>query len=586
MKKHKVKLSKYTKPYILSIILAPLLMVLEVSMDLMQPSMMSVVIDDGINAPGGCNMNVILFTSLKMIIFALIGLIGGFGCTYFSSKASQNFGADLRLDLFQKIQTFSFSQTDKFSTGSLVTRLTNDVTQLQNLLMMALRMLIRAPMQCIGGIIMALFIDLRFGFILLITLPVMLLIIFLIITKGGPLFSKMQQKLDKLNGIMQENLTGARVVKAYVRENYEITKFQDINHDLTKISLKVMRIMSAMSPIMMLFMYGVLSAVIYVGGLEVDLGQLMPGQITAVITYMMQSLMGMMFMSMMFMMLSRARASSDRIKEVLQTETTMQDGARKLHTKENTGLSITFKNVSFRYPDSSGDPVLSNINLEIHAGQTVAILGSTGSGKSTLVNLIPRFYDATEGEVLIDGINVQEYQLETLRKKIGCVLQQSTLFSGTIMENIKWGNPDGCDKKAMRAAEIAQAATYIQTFSNGYQTMLGQGGLTLSGGRKQRLCIARALMRDPAILIMDDSTSALDMATEAKLRKELLQNMRGMTVIIIAQRISSVQNADKIVVLDNGKICDIGNHETLMKSSEIYQDIYASQIGTGGNQDG
>lgn len=576
-----MKLSKYLKPYILFIILAPALMVLEVCMDLLQPAMMSTIVDDGILAG---DMDIILKTCIKMLLFALIGAVGGIGCTYYSTKASQNFGADLRADLFRKIESFSFAETDKFSTGSLVTRTTNDVTQLQNMVLMALRMLVRTPMQCIGGIIMALTMDLKFGIILLVLLPIMIAIVALFITKTSPLFGTMQKKLDKLNGIMQENLSGVRVVKAYVREDFECKKFVDANEDYTGTSLKVMRFLAAISPIMMIIMNVATVAVILIGSFQIEARAMGVGEVMAVLTYMAQILMSMMMMSMMFMNISRAKASYQRIKEVMDTDPSIFSGNEEEKTVENG--KIEFVNVSFKYPLAVGEPVIKNVNLSIESGETVAFLGSTGSGKSSLVNLIPRFYDVTEGQVLVDGVDVRDYSLDALRSGIGMVLQEAVLFSGTIMENIKWGNPNATDEDAVAAAKIAQANDYISSFPDGYNTVLGQRGLTLSGGQKQRLSISRAVLKKPKILILDDSTSALDMGTESRLQKALKETMEDMTSIIIAQRISSVMYADKIVVLDKGEVVAVGTHEDLLKNSPIYQDIYSSQVGEGGVDNG
>lgn len=565
-------------------ILAPLTMMVEVAMDLAQPSLMSTVVDDGIlattNGVVTGNLSVILWTSLKMVICALIGVAGGMGCTYFSSKASQNFGADLRSDLFKKVQTFSFAETDKFSTGSLVTRLTNDVTQLQNLVMMALRMFIRTPLLCFGGIFMALSINPKFGLILLVSMPIMLLLVGLIMKFATPFFGKMQTGVDNLNAVFQENLAGVRVVKAFTKEEHEKQRFNKANDHLTSIMLKAMRLMSVIGPVMMLFMNATVVTVIFIGGKEVEASSIEVGQVMSVVTYMTQALMSLMMMSMMFMMISRAQVSAKRVREVMDTETSIPTNQEKTLTVENG--TITFRNVSFSYPDASGDSVLQDIDLEIKKGEFVAFLGSTGSGKSTLVNLIPRFYDATKGEVLIDGKNVKDYSTENLRSEIGMVLQESVLFSGTIMENIKWGNPQATDEEAIAAAKIAQADDFVSSFTDGYQTVLGQRGLSLSGGQKQRLSISRAILKKPKIMIMDDSTSALDMGTEARLQTALKKNLNGMTLIIIAQRISSVMSADRIVVLEQGKISAVGTHEELLQTSEIYKDIYDSQVGLGG----
>ena len=570
----KVKLMKYLKPYALFVILAPLMMVIEVFMDLQQPALMAVVVNDGIL---GGDVSVIVSSCLKMLGAAMIGLVGGFGCTFFAMLASQNYGADLRSALFRKVESFSFNEIDKFSTGSLVTRLTNDVTQLENMVGMALRMFVRAPLLCVGGIFMALSINMKYGLVLAVCVPVIAGFVTIIFKKTTPIFLIIQQKLDKLNAILQENLSGVRVIKAFVRSNHEKERFDTANEDMTKTSLRMMNIMAFIMPFMTIAMNGVVIAVIYIGGLEVQAANMRVGDVMASISYMTQILMTFMMMSAAFIAIPRAKASGDRVRDVLETTPSIIGGNVTDEVKQG---NITFDNVSFSY-NSVGDAVLKNISMQINAGEHVGILGSTGSGKSSLVSLIPRFYDTTGGAVLIDGVDVKDYDLFTLREKIGFVLQESVLFSGSIAENIKWGNPNAADDEVKWAAAAAQADEYISAIPDGYESTLGQRGLTLSGGQKQRACIARALLKKPAILILDDSTSALDLGTESRLNSAIDESFTDSTRITIAQRIASVMNADKIYVIDNGMIAAAGTHDELLADSSIYRDIYESQMGQG-----
>jgi ATP-binding cassette subfamily B protein len=580
----KIKLMNYLKPYALYVILAPLAMALEVFMDLQQPALMAVVINDGILHG---NMNVIFNTCLKMILAAVIGMIGGAGCTVFAVIASQHYSADLRSDLFKKVESFSFNEIDKFTTGSLVTRLTNDVTQLQNLVAMALRMFVRSPLLCIGSIVMALSISVRYGVILLVCIPVVVVLIVIIFKKTTPVFLSIQKKLDKLNAILQENLSGVRVIKAYVRADYEKQRFNDANEDLTKTTLFAMNIMAVIPPIMMIMMNAVVIAVIYIGGYQVQAAEIQVGDIMAAISYMTNILMNFMMMSMVFAMIPRAKVSADRVREVLATEPKITDGAKNCEV-QNGG--IVFENVSFAYDlkdtqekqiSESGELVLKNISMEIKAGEHVGILGSTGAGKTSLVSLIPRFYDVSGGRVLIDGIDVKEYKLSALRAQIGFVLQESVLFSGSVVENIRWGKAEADDEEIKNSSRAAQADEFISTMSEGYDSTVGQRGLTLSGGQKQRACIARALLKKPKILILDDSTSALDLGTESRLNDAINSSYSKGTRITIAQRIASVMNADRIFIIDDGKVAACGTHDELLETSEIYRDIYDSQMGQG-----
>ena len=572
----KVKLTRYLKPYLLFMILAPLMMFLEVFMDLQQPALMATVVNDGIL---GGNLSIILQTCLKMFGAAILGMAGGFLCTVFAMQASLNFGADLRSALFKKVEHFSFNEIDKFSTGSLVTRLTNDVTQLQNLVGMALRMFVRSPLMCVGGIIMALSISARYGMILLVCIPVIFCIVLVVYKKITPIFLSMQKKLDRLNAVLQENLSGVRVIKAFVRGDHEKRRFNDANEDLTGTAMRAMRVMAVVQPVMMIVMNAVVIAVIYIGGLQVQAAEMRVGDVMAGISYMMQILMSFMMMSMAFAMVPRAKVSADRIKEVMETDSSIKDGEINEEVKYG---NIIFENVSFSYSEGSGEPVLKNINLEIKAGEHIGLLGSTGAGKSSLVGLIPRFYDVTGGRVLVDGIDVKYYNLSSLRSQIGVVLQESVLFTGTIGDNIRWGDPDADDVELKKASAAAQADSYISAMTEGYESMLGQRGLTLSGGQKQRACIARALIKKPKILIMDDSTSALDLGTERSLNNAINSEYKEGTRITIAQRIASVINTDRIYVINDGEIAAEGTHDELLENSDIYKDIYESQMGLGG----
>ena len=571
---------KYLKPYAAYVILAPLMMVLEVIMDLQQPALMATVVNDGILE---ANVSVIIYTCIKMLIAAIVGMIGGFGCTVFAMLASLNYGADLRSDLFRKAESFSFNEIDKFSTGSLVTRLTNDVAQLQNLVGMALRIFVRAPLLCIGGVIMALSISIKYGVILTICIPVILALVAFVFVKTTPVFLIMQKKLDKLNAILQENLAGVRVIKAFVRGDHEKKRFNEANEDLMKTSLYAMNIMAVVGPVMMAILNAAVIAVIYIGGHQVQAAEIRVGDVMAAISYMTQILMNFVMMSMVFTSIPRAKASADRIREVLKTEPAITDGNITDEVKHG---NIIFDNVSFSYAGSSGEAVLKNISLQINAGEHIGLLGSTGAGKSSLVSLIPRFYDVTGGRVLVDGIDVRDYNLSSLRSQIGFVLQESVLFSGTISENIRWGNPEANDDEVIQAAVAAQADEYISAMTDGYESVLGQRGLTLSGGQKQRACIARALLKQPKILIMDDSTSALDLGTESRLNTAIKSGYDNGTRITIAQRIASVIDADKIYVIDDGTLAAVGTHEELLANSDIYRDIYESQMGQGALSNG
>lgn len=576
-----MKVLRYLKPYWFFALLCPLAMILEVSMDLLQPTLMSDIVDNGIlgNAAADENLRYVLITGLKMLVFSLIGCFGGIASAAFGTAAAQKMGNDLRKDAFAKVMHMSFQQTDKFTTGSLVTRLTNDITAIQEFVAMSLRMFVRTGMQFIGGIAVILTLNVNFGIVLVISLPVQLIAVAIIMKKASPLFSIVQSRLDKVNSVVQENVSGARVVKAFTREEYEINRFDNANTDLMTTNLKVQKLLATLNPILMIIMNASVIAIIMIGGFQVEAKAMQVGEVMAAVTYITQILMSVMMVGMMFQQVSRSAASMKRVNEVLSTNPVISDG-HKSADSDNSG-TVEFRNVGFSYPGSSGKPVLSGIDLKAEKGQMIAILGSTGCGKTSLVNLVPRFYDATNGDVLVDGVNVKDYDVDTLRSKIGVVLQKSELFSGTVAENIRWGCETATDEEVKTAAKIAQAEEFIDGFNDGYDTMISEKGASLSGGQKQRMAIARAIIKKPEILIFDDSTSALDLSTEAKLHKALRENLSGVTVIMIAQRIASVMRADKIAVLENGSICAFGTHKELMESSSVYRDIYYSQMKQG-----
>lgn len=575
----KVKLSKYLKPYALFAVLTPLSMVGEVLGDLLQPKLMSKIVDDGVL---GQDMNLIIRTGLLMLLVLIGGGACGIAASAFGGIASQSFSRDLRVDVFKRVMGLSFEQTDKFTTGSLVTRLTADITAIQQMVDFMLRMLVRDSLLFFGGIIMMLTLNVRFGIIILCALPVEIIMMIVILKKANPYYSIVAKRLDSVNSVVQENVTGARVVKAYVREDTEEKRFDDANISLMESNLRVQTLMAILQPLLMIILNLSVIAVIVIGGWQVQAQSMKVGEVMAAITYLTQVLHGVMMMSMMFQTLAKASASANRLREVLETDPVIKSGSVSLSDK--TGGTVSFKNVSFSYPETKGRPVISDLTLDIKSGESVAILGATGSGKSSLVNLIPRFYDCTAGEVLVDGVNVKDCKLDELRKKVGIVLQKSELFSGTVEDNIKWGDKNAAHEEVVSAAQAAQADEFIQKIPAGYEGIIAEKGASLSGGQKQRLSISRAVLKKPEILILDDSTSALDLGTEAKLRAEIDRKMNGTTLIIIAQRIQSVKSCDRIAVLDHGKLCACDTHENLLKTCEVYQDIYASQVKTSGGE--
>lgn len=569
---------KYITPYLSAFVIGPLMMLTEVAGEVMLPKFMSMIINNGVASR---NVAYIGKMGTLMVLTVLFMAVGGILGAYFSAKASISFTSDMRNDLFRKVQQFSFENIDDYSTGSLVTRLTNDVQQVQNVLMMGLRMALRAPGMFLGALIMAFMMNRQLAVIILIVIPLLLAAILLILKTAFPRFGEMQRRLDRLNSGIQESLTNVRVVKSFVREDHEIEKFSKLNDDLKESSLRALRIVITTMPVMMFAMNVTTLAVVWYGGNIIIAGKMPVGDLTAFTTYIVQILMSLMMLSMVFLQSSRASASMKRINEIFDTEIGLNDDHAKNKDKKVTEGCVEFKNVSFGYSGENGrkDLVLEGISFTAEPGQTIGIIGSTGSGKTSLVQLIPRLYDVTGGEVLVDGVNVKEYSLKHLREGVGMVLQKNILFSGTIEENLRWGNEDAPMEDVIRFSESAQADPFVKTFKNGYDTEMGQGGVNVSGGQKQRLCIARALLKHPKILILDDSTSAVDTATEAKIRESLYHDLKDTTKIIIAQRISSVQEADQILVLEDGKIIGHGTHEELLKTCEAYSEIYTTQIG-------
>ena len=573
---------KYIKPYWVYFVLGPLCMIVEVIGEVFIPKLYSQIINNGVNNQ---NVGYIVGMAALMVGVSILMLLGGVGGAYFGAKASVNFGADLRQDLYNKVQKYSFANIDKFQTGSLVTRLTNDVTQIQNMVNMLLRMCLRAPGMMIGAIIMAVIMNARLALILAVIMPLMIIVLFFLIKYAFPRFGIMQTKLDALNTNVQESITNIRVVKSFVREDHQRKTFAKANKDLIDTGISAMNVMIIMMPLMMLFMNLASLAVVWFGGQEVmdtvinATGGMDVGDLSAFLTYITQILSSLMMLSMLFVFSSRALASSKRVREVLDEVPDIDDANAADAGRKVTNGDIEFRNVVFRYYKTSEDPVLDHISFKVKGGQTVGIIGSTGCGKTTLVSMIPRLYDADEGEIIVDGVNVRDYSLKNLRDGVGMVLQKNVLFSGTIAQNLEWGDENATHDEIVSAAEKAQANGFVSAMKDGYDTVLDQGGTNVSGGQKQRLCIARALLKKPKILILDDSTSAVDTATESRIRTALKTDLAGTTKIIIAQRISSVMDADEIIVMSDGRITGIGTHDELIRSNEEYREIYISQTG-------
>lgn len=566
---------KYVMSYLSAFILGPIFMIVEVIGEVLMPKLMSMIINEGIQ--GGAGNGYVVTKGILMVLLALCMMLGGVLGAYFAVKAAVNFAASLRKDVFTKVQKFSFANIEKFSTGSLVTRLTNDITNMQNVIMMALRMMLRAPGMLIGGLIMAVLMNARLAIILAVVIPLLLVALIIVIRIAFPKFDIMQTRIDKLNSRIQENITNVRVVKSFVRDDFEKETFNEANEELMEKSLSAMKIVIFTMPIMTLAMNITTMAVVWFGGKQIIVGDMPVGDLTAFTTYIIQILMSLMMVAMIMIQGSRALASSKRIKEVLQAEIDLNDDNASQKDLVVEKGAIEFRDVGFRYYKKHKNNVLKHISFRAEPGETIGIIGSTGSGKSSLVQLIPRLYDADEGQVLVDGVDVREYSLKHLRDGVAMVLQKNTLFSGTIMDNLRWGDESAEDEQVFEMARCAQADGFVKSFTEGYDTELGQGGVNVSGGQKQRLCIARALLKKPKILILDDSTSAVDTATEAEIRKSFSTSLKDTTKLIIAQRISSVESADRILVLDEGEIVGQGTHEELLKDCEEYQEIYYSQ---------
>ncbi len=571
---------KYIKPYLSAFILGPVFMIVEVLGEIILPKLMAVIINIGCGAEHGVEAKgtgFIIAMGAAMILTALLMMLGGVLGAYFAIKASVNFAADLRHDVFAKVQKFSFANIEKFSTGSLVTRLTNDITNIQNVVAMALRMMLRAPGMLIGGMIMAFLINAKLAMVFCVVIPLLIVVLVIIMKTAFPRFDVMQKKIDAMNSRIQENITNQRVVKSFVRDDFEKQTFDQASNELKEKTLRAMKVVIATIPVMTLAMNVTTIAVVWFGGKQILVGDMPVGDLTAFTTYVVQILMSLMMVSMIFIQGSRAVASSRRITEVLDTEIDLNDDAARDRDRKVTSGRIEFRGVGFRYYKKHKHNVLQDISFRAEPGEVVGIIGSTGAGKSSLVQLIPRLYDCDEGEVLVDGVNVKDYTLENLRNGVAMVLQKNTLFSGTILENLRWGDENATDEEIFAMADAAQADLFVKDFTDGYETELGQGGVNVSGGQKQRLCIARALLKKPKILILDDSTSAVDTATEAKIRQSFQTTLKDTTKLIIAQRISSVESADRILVMEEGRIVGQGTHRELMADCEPYQEIYYSQ---------
>ncbi|MFD0714844.1 ABC transporter ATP-binding protein [Paenibacillus sp. GCM10027626] len=568
-----VKLFRFLKPYRFLVFLVILLVFLQSLTDLLLPTLMADIIDDGVKLG---NTDYIWKTGSIMLLVAALGGICSIGASFWSSKAAGGFGKDLRSKLFTHVEHFSLSEFDKIGTASLITRTTNDITQVQLVLTMMMRIMVMAPLMCFGGIIMALSKDVPLSYVIIAIVPVLGLIIFALASRAMPLFKAMQLKIDKLNLVLRENLTGIRVIRSFNRETHEQKRFYTANQDLTETAIKVNRLMAFMMPVMMLIMNLASVAIIWFGGMRIDSGALQVGELIAFIQYAWQIMFALLFASMMFVMIPRAAASATRINEVLEMEPQIVDHVTGSQ-KPRDMASVEFDNVTFHYPGAEM-PALSGISFSTAPGEVTAIIGGTGSGKSTLINLLPRFYDASEGQIRIGGVDVRNMTQEQLREKIGLVPQKALLFTGTVADNIRFGKEDATDEEVRHAAAVAQAADFVSEMADGYDSVISQGGTNVSGGQKQRLAIARALVRKPSVYLFDDSFSALDFKTDAKLRAALRSETTEATVLIVAQRVSTVMDADRILVLEEGKIAGMGTHKELLQTCPVYREIVTSQL--------
>jgi ATP-binding cassette subfamily B protein len=571
-------LKKYVRKYWKPFCLAVAFLTLEAACDLMQPTIMARIVDIGIMEH---KMNYVLSMGMIMLMITGLGACAAITRNILSTHVSQRFGKELRSDLFRKIQSLSFENIDGFETATLVTRLTNDVNQVQNFTNGMMRIFVKAPLLCIGSIIMATVLNPQLGLVLTLVVPLIAILMFLSVQLGYPFFRKVQKMLDGINIVMREYLSGVRVVKAFNRFDYETGRFANSNQELAAVSTKAMRVMAVFTPSITLTVNLGIIAVLWLGGIRVSHGQMHVGQVIAFVNYMTQILFSLMMISFVFTMFVRARASTERIAEVMTLPNTIKDFEIPLKSLESQGR-VDFEHVYFAYNSAPEAPVLKDINFNCLTGETISIIGSTGTGKSSLVNLIPRFYEVTSGAVKVNGLSVKEFDLQQLREQIAVVPQKTVLFTGTIIDNIRWGKESATVEEVIAAAKVVQAHDFINAFPEKYDTLLGQGGVNLSGGQKQRIAIARALIRRPRILILDDSTSAVDMATEAKIRENMKQYAQGMTCFIITQRIIAAMSADRIIVLDRGEMVGLGTHQELLQNCNIYQDIYRSQIGKEG----